>query len=228
VKDDKVGLTKDLVVAYVAYRAVSSVLELGPRGVYDATMNTVFKTLQKVPGLSGALEAEKAKTLKEIEKAVVPKDEDVRDSIPSRGLSMEAIVEKAKALRGKEDQFHKDRGMGGIYHKDGDELAKLQTTIYTLYNCSNALYPGIFSGLRKFEAEITSMIVNLLKGGSNACASLTSGGTESIILAMYVYRTYGRNVRGIKKPEVICASSAHAALDKVHLAEDVEVLHIVL
>ena len=42
---------------------------------------------------------------------------------------------------------------------------------------------------------------------------MTSGGTESILLACKAARDYGRK-RGIKKPEMVVPSSAHAAFDK--------------
>jgi len=49
------------------------------------------------------------------------------------------------------------------------------------------------------------------------CGSVTSGGTESIILAMKAHRDfYKRKLWGAVtgRAEVICAVSAHAAVDK--------------
>jgi len=43
---------------------------------------------------------------------------------------------------------------------------------------------------------------------------MTSGGTESILLACKAYRDYARDVKGIKKPEIIMPVTAHAAFDK--------------
>lgn len=57
------------------------------------------------------------------------------------------------------------------------------------------------------------MCVSLLHGGPGACGLLTSGGTESILLAILGYRELARR-RGIANPEIICCSSAHPALDK--------------
>lgn len=57
------------------------------------------------------------------------------------------------------------------------------------------------------------MCVSLLHGGEEACGLLTSGGTESILLAILGYRELAKS-RGIENPEVICCSSAHPALDK--------------
>lgn len=43
---------------------------------------------------------------------------------------------------------------------------------------------------------------------------MTSGGTESILMACKAYRDYGREEKGIKKPEIVMPSTAHAAFDK--------------
>lgn len=50
--------------------------------------------------------------------------------------------------------------------------------------------PGVFTSVRKFEAEIVAMVVSMLHGGGDvgACGSLTSGGSESILMAVKAYR----------------------------------------
>ncbi len=51
-------------------------------------------------------------------------------------------------------------------------------------------------------------------GEAGAVGLLSSGGTESILLAVLAYREQGRKERGIEEPEIICALSAHPALFK--------------
>lgn len=43
---------------------------------------------------------------------------------------------------------------------------------------------------------------------------MTSGGTESILMACKAYRDYGREVKGIKKPEIVVPTTVHSAFDK--------------
>lgn len=43
---------------------------------------------------------------------------------------------------------------------------------------------------------------------------MTTGGTESILLACKAFRDYAREVKGIKKPEIVMPVTAHAAFDK--------------
>src|SRR6266542_1970875 len=47
-----------------------------------------------------------------------------------------------------------------------------------------------------------------------ACGTVTSGGTESILLAMRTYRDHARAAHGITEPEIVAPVTAHAAFDK--------------
>ena len=42
--------------------------------------------------------------------------------------------------------------------------------------------------MRKFEAEVVRMIVTMVNGDEKACGTLTSGGTESVLMAVLAYR----------------------------------------
>ncbi len=58
------------------------------------------------------------------------------------------------------------------------------------------------------------MTLDLFHGGAEGVGCTTSGGTESILLAIKAYRDYAATTRGVDAPELICPSSAHAAFDK--------------
>lgn len=57
------------------------------------------------------------------------------------------------------------------------------------------------------------MTLDLFHGDDEACGLTTSGGTESILLAMLAYRQWGRE-KGITEPNVVASITAHAAFDK--------------
>ncbi|XP_037777606.1 sphingosine-1-phosphate lyase-like [Penaeus monodon] len=79
---------------------------------------------------------------------------------------------------------------------------------------SNPLHPDVFPGVRKMEAEVVRMCCTMFHGDASSCGVMTTGGTESIIMACKAYRDYAINVKGIKKPEMLVPVSAHAAFDK--------------
>ena len=56
----------------------------------------------------------------------------------------------------------------------------------------NALNPMVFPSLRRFETEIVSMVANMLHGNSAVVGNVTSGGTESILMAVKTYRDRAR------------------------------------
>ena len=101
----------------------------------------------------------------------------------------------------------------GIYHSPEGDLVNLQNKVWSLYNCSNTLYEGVFPSVRKFEAELISWILNLLHGSPLSCGLLTSGGTESVLLAALAYRERGRR-RGIATPRVLAANTCHPCIVK--------------
>jgi len=63
------------------------------------------------------------------------------------------------------------------------------------------------------EAEVVRMTLNLFHGDEKTCGAMTSGGTESILMAMKTYRDWGRS-NGIQNPNFVASESAHAAFDK--------------
>ena len=57
---------------------------------------------------------------------------------------------------------------------------------------------------RKFENEVVSMTASMLNGDSEVVGSLTSGGTESILMAMKTYRDMARELKPrITNPNVV-------------------------
>jgi glutamate/tyrosine decarboxylase-like PLP-dependent enzyme len=72
-----------------------------------------------------------------------------------------------------------------------------------------------FPSLKKFETEVISMTVDLFGGDNRCCGSMTSGGTESLLMAIKTYRDWAREkLPHIKEPEMVVPSSAHPSFDK--------------
>lgn len=68
----------------------------------------------------------------------------------------------------------------------------------------NALNPLVFPGLKQFETEVVAMVANMLHGDERVVGSMTSGGTESILMAMKSYRDRARRLfPHIKHPEIV-------------------------
>jgi sphinganine-1-phosphate aldolase len=114
---------------------------------------------------------------------------------------------------------------GAVYH-GGDALTALMTEAFSRYALSNPLHPDVFPYLRKMEAECVAMTVALFHGGPDACGTMTSGGTESILMACKAYRDYARSTRGVTEPELVVPVTAHAAFDKACHYFGIRLVHV--
>jgi sphinganine-1-phosphate aldolase len=144
---------------------------------------------------------------------------------------------------------------GTVYH-GGKELTDLNTKVYEMSAWTNPLHPDVFPGVCKMEGEIVRIVAELFHGGSQACGSvrliawgyvynlflklgiisfiiifqsvaqLTSGGTESIILAVKAYRDMAMTEKGILNPEILVPVTAHAAFDKAALLLNIGIKHV--
>jgi len=76
------------------------------------------------------------------------------------------------------------------------------------------------------EAEVVRMCCNMFNGGPDSCGCISTGGTESIILACKAYRDWAREERGIQDPNIIVPVTAHAAFDKAAAMLDMVIKHI--
>src|SRR5439155_17190810 len=92
------------------------------------------------------------------------------------------------------------------------------------YFSENALNPLAFPSLRRFETEVVAMSASLL-GDANAAGSMTSGGTESILMAVKTARDWARAEKNITEPEMIVPESVHPAFEKAGHYFGVRVIH---
>lgn len=58
------------------------------------------------------------------------------------------------------------------------------------------------------------MVLRMYSGPASSCGAFTTGGTESILMAMKAYRDWGRECKGISCPNIVVCVTAHAAFDK--------------
>lgn len=80
-------------------------------------------------------------------------------------------------------------------------MEKVIVSAYQRYCVANPLHPAIFPAVRKMEAEIVAMCLRLYNG-PNGAGTMTSGGTESIIMAVKTYRDWAKATKGITEPEM--------------------------
>ena len=134
--------------------------------------------------------------------------------LPTNGISDNILLEQITSYKEQDEARWKDGQVsGGIYHGGAEHLA-LQNHALAMFAVSNPLHGDVWPSVMKMEAEIISMTANLVNGGdTEVCGSITSGGTESIIMSVKTHRAWAE-ARGITEPEIIGCFSSHAGLDK--------------
>lgn len=132
--------------------------------------------------------------------------------LPKNGTPADEILAQLGAMQARDVDWKAGRAFSLAYHAGPDVLA-LATEALARFQSANALNVAAFPSLKRMQAEVVEMTAGLLHGGPEAAGFMTSGGTESILLAVKAARTRGRE-RGIRAPEMVLPTSAHAAFEK--------------
>ena len=134
--------------------------------------------------------------------------------IPNQGLSPEEILGYMRDLRADDADWHSGQTWSLVYHA-GDEHSAFLKEAHGTFFSENALNPIAFPSLRRFEAEVVRMAAAMLNGDNSVVGTMTSGGSESILLAVKTYRDRARDLHPeIKRPEMVLPVTAHAAFLK--------------
>jgi glutamate/tyrosine decarboxylase-like PLP-dependent enzyme len=151
--------------------------------------------------------------------------------LPERGVPRAEVAGLIERLAAAEESRWRDGfASGAVYHGDTDHVAFLNR-VYAAQSQSNPLHPDLWPSATKFEAEIVAMTADML-GARHAdpaapvAGTVSSGGTESILLAMKTYRDHARARRGIAEPEVVAPVTAHAAFDKAARYFDMPLIRV--
>lgn len=139
--------------------------------------------------------------------------------LPAKGRSAAAVLDELDALRAQDVDWQSGRVFSLAYHAGPDVLA-LATEAHARLQSANALNVAAFPSLRRMQSEVVAMVADLLHGGPQAAGFMTTGGTESILLAVKAARSRARE-RGITAPEMVLPTSAHAAFEKAAAYFDV-------
>ena len=100
-------------------------------------------------------------------------------------------------------------------HYAGDDVLEVAKAAYLMYFSENGLGLRAFGSLARFESEVVQMALSLMHGDDATRGAMTTGGTESIFLAVKAARDQAKQRRpGMGTPQIVMARSAHPAFDK--------------
>jgi len=134
--------------------------------------------------------------------------------IPAKGRGTSELLGEMRALA-KADAAWREGRVFCLVYDGGQEHEQVLREAHGLFFAENGLNPMAFKSLRRMEGDVVRMTAALLHGGREAVGTMSSGGTESILLAVKTYRDRARRLRPwIRRPEMILPRSAHVAFLK--------------
>jgi sphinganine-1-phosphate aldolase len=143
-------------------------------------------------------------------------------SIPELGRDQIAVYQELAEIAEEEDQAWESGLVSGTMYHGGKEHYDFLNRVFSLYSYVNLIQRDICPSGTKFESEIISMTAQMLHGEAvkennpqdDVCGTVTSGGSESIYNALFVYREWARKEKGITEPEMVVPNTLHPAFFK--------------
>lgn len=134
-------------------------------------------------------------------------------SLPERGLDASTVFETLEGLRRNDVRWREGRAFSLAYNAGPEALAVAEEA-YRRFSGENALNTGAFPSLRQIQADVVDMTRPWLGASNEGAGFMTSGGTESILMAVKSARDRLAQERKIVRPNMVLPTSAHAAFDK--------------
>ena len=185
----------------------------------------LYDRIKNLPAVKQKVEQEYETLMADLEAFVKPYRGkfDTFAEIPDQGRHPSEILNEMEAIAELEQvRWKEGYASGAVYHGDVDHINFLNR-VYAMNSQSNPLHADLWPSSAKYESEITAMTARMMGAEAAAnrsdadqqiCGVVTSGGTESILLAMKTYRDWARDQKKITQPEMIVPVTAHAAFEK--------------
>ena len=145
--------------------------------------------------------------------------------LPTKGKTRDELDQVLTAQIAKDVDWQHGKLWTLVYYA-GDDVAEVLGDTFTQYLYTNGLGPTAFRSLQKFESEVIAMTADLL-GDPDAVGNMTTGGTESILMATTSARDWARAEKPeIEQPEMVVPVTAHPAFDKAAHYLSVKLVHV--
>ncbi len=149
----------------------------------------------------------------------------MRTSLPSTGRSPEALLTEMRAMKSGDADWQ--GGKVPLYvFKAEDSVTEIGKAAFFEYFSENALGAGrAFPSVKRLEDEVVGMALGLFNAPDGARGFMSTGGTESIVLAVQACRDWSRKHR--KDPthrgNIVASETVHPAFNKGAKLMDLDV-----
>lgn len=135
-------------------------------------------------------------------------------ALAETGIPWPQLKSELSALKSN-DYAWEDGRLPVYVYGYSDELRQVSQEAFLEFFTENALGAGrAFPSVKVIEDEVIAMAIDLLGGGPLSGGTFTSGGSESIFLALKTARDRARAERGIDRAKIVMPHSGHATATK--------------
>ena len=145
--------------------------------------------------------------------------------LPEKGLAWPEIEARLNDAK-KDDYSWRDGRMAVYYYYLDDELSDVQKRAYAAFWTENSLGKRAFPSLAKLENDVVDFGLSLMNAPEDAAGTFTSGGSESIFLAIQTARDWARATKGIDKPNFVVPRTSHPAFSRAGHVLGVEIRRV--
>ncbi len=147
-------------------------------------------------------------------------------ALPEHGAPWSELEPRMRDLA-KGDVKWRDGRTGMYIFNAGEEVERVKKAAYALFSEENGLGPAAFPSLAQMEREVVAAGAALLNAPAGAAGAMSSGGTDSIFLAVKTARDHARAKRGLTGAlNIVAPTTVHPAFDKACMVMDITLRRI--
>lgn len=170
--------------------------------LYADVSRVLYGYFLRLPGVRSTVRKQVDEAKAKMQAKLVPANATRYLTLPQEGWSEDAVRKELDTLANMDHTRWEDGYVSGAVYHGEEDLMRLQTEAYGKFTVANPIHPDVFPGVRKMEAEIVSMVLDLFNAPPGAAGACTSGGTESILMACLSARQKAYVERGVTEPEM--------------------------
>ncbi|KAF5133846.1 Sphingosine-1-phosphate lyase [Metarhizium anisopliae] len=188
---------------------IGAILEL-----YHVIHRTLYGYFLRAPGVRGKVQKQVNESIAQMSSKLIAQTDTRYLTLPKEGLTADTVRAELEMLANLDHTRWEDGFVSGAVYHGEESLIGLQTEAFGKFTVANPIHPDVFPGVRKMEAEVVSMVLNIFHAPPGAAGVSTAGGTESILMACLSARQKAYAERGVTEPEMILPYTAHTAFRK--------------
>jgi glutamate/tyrosine decarboxylase-like PLP-dependent enzyme len=147
-------------------------------------------------------------------------------TLPQHGAPWSDLEPRMRDLA-KGDVKWRDGRTGMYIFNAGEDVERVKKAAYAMFSEENGLGPAAFPSIAQMERDVIAIGLSLLNAPPGAAGSMTSGGTDSIFLAVKTARDHARAKRGLTgELNIVAPTSVHPAFDKACMVMDIELRRV--